>query len=167
MKKILALTLSLVGALLLTTTMTSCGEQSQLKQAIDKYNEKMPQDAGGGLTIKQLTLTDTQMVYECEQSEEVDSVKTMRANQDLFKNGVVQNLVKNVNNEAFKQIIETLVSTNRSLSYHITGLKTGETLDVEVSASELSDILAGNAPTAEPAAEPEDSTATGVPAEGQ
>lgn len=167
MKKILSITLSLVGALLLTATMTSCGEQSQLKQAIDKYNEKMPQDAGGGLTIKQLTLTDTQMVYECEQSEEVDSVKTMRANQDLFKNGVVQNLVKNVNNEAFKQIIETLVSTNRSLSYHITGLKTGETLDVEVSAGELSDILAGNAPTAEPTAEPEDSTATGVPAEGQ
>ena len=120
----------------------------------------MPQDAGGGLTIKQLTLTDTQMVYECEQSEEEDSVKTMRANQDVFKNGVIQNLSRNVNNEAFKQLIETLVSTNRALAYSIKGKKTGETLDIEVSNSELQEILAGQIPSPGNDAAPTDTTAT-------
>ena len=38
MKKILSITLSLLGALILTTNLSSCGEQAQLDKAIAKYN---------------------------------------------------------------------------------------------------------------------------------
>ena len=164
MKKILSITLSLLGALILTTNLSSCGEQAQLDKAIAKYNAKMPQNAGGGLTIQQLTLSDTQMVYECEQSEEQDSIAFMREHQENFKNGVVQNLVRNVNNEGFRELIQMLVSSNRSLAYSIKGAKTGETLDIIVSNAELSDILSGKvtatpAPTDSTAVAPADSTA--------
>ena len=161
MKRILSITLSLVGALLLTVNLSSCGEQAQLDKAIAKYNAKMPQDAGGGMTIQQLTLSDTQMVYECVQSEEQDSIAYMREHQEDLKNGVVQNLVRNVNNEAFRELIQILVNTDRSLAYSIKGAKTGETLDILVSKDELSDILAGQI-TATPAATEisSDSTAT-------
>ena len=143
MKKILSITFSLVAALLMTANLTGCGEQAQLDKAIAKYNAKMPQDAGGGMTIQQLTLSDTQMVYECVQSEEQDSIAYMREHQEDLKNGVVQNLVRNVNNEAFRELIQILVNTDRSLAYSIKGAKTGETLDILVSKDELSDILAG------------------------
>lgn len=161
MKKILSITLSLVAALLMTANLTSCGEQAQLDKAIAKYNAKMPQDAGGGMTIQQLTLSDTQMVYECVQSEEQDSIAYMREHQEDLKNGVVQNLVRNVNNEAFRELIQILVNTDRSLAYSIKGAKTGETLNILVSKDELSDILAGQI-TATPAATEisSDSTAT-------
>ena len=161
MKRILSITLSLVGALLLTVNLSSCGEQAQLDKAIAKYNAKMPQDAGGGMTIQQLTLSDTQMVYECVQSEEQDSIAYMREHQEDLKNGVVQNLVRNVNNEAFRELIQILVNTDRSLAYSIKGAKTGETLNILVSKDELSDILAGQI-TATPAATEisNDSTAT-------
>ncbi|MBR5653102.1 MAG: hypothetical protein IKX22_03375 [Prevotella sp.] len=161
MKRILSITLSLVGALLLTANLSSCGEQAQLDKAIAKYNAKMPQDAGGGMTIQQLTLSDTQMVYECVQSEEQDSIAYMREHQEDLKNGVVQNLVRNVNNEAFRELIQILVNTDRSLAYSIKGAKTGETLNILVSKDELSDILAGQI-TATPAATEisNDSTAT-------
>ena len=121
----------------------------------------MPQDAGGGMTIQQLTLSDTQMVYECVQSEEQDSIAYMREHQEDLKNGVVQNLVRNVNNEAFRELIQILVNTDRSLAYSIKGAKTGETLNILVSKDELSDILAGQI-TATPAATEisNDSTAT-------
>ena len=151
----------MVGALLLTANLSSCGEQAQLDKAIAKYNAKMPQDAGGGMTIQQLTLSDTQMVYECVQSEEQDSIAYMREHQEDLKNGVVQNLVRNVNNEAFRELIQILVNTDRSLAYSIKGAKTGETLNILVSKDELSDILAGQI-TATPAATEisNDSTAT-------
>ena len=147
--------------MLLTANLSSCGEQAQLDKAIAKYNAKMPQDAGGGMTIQQLTLSDTQMVYECVQSEEQDSIAYMREHQEDLKNGVVQNLVRNVNNEAFRELIQILVNTDRSLAYSIKGAKTGETLNILVSKDELSDILAGQI-TATPAATEisNDSTAT-------
>ena len=161
MKRILSITLSLVGALLLTANLSSCGEQAQLDKAIAKYNAKMPQDAGGGMTIQQLTLSDTQMVYECVQSEEQDSIAYMREHQEDLKNGVVQNLVRNVNNEAFRELIQILVNTDRSLAYSIKGAKTGETLDIIVSKDELSDILAGRIAATPAATETSnDSTAT-------
>ncbi|MBR4388658.1 MAG: hypothetical protein IKT00_05730 [Prevotella sp.] len=161
MKRILSITLSLVGALLLTANLSSCGEQAQLDKAIAKYNAKMPQDAGGGMTIQQLTLSDTQMVYECVQSEEQDSIAYMREHQDDLKNGVVQNLVRNVNNEGFREIIQTLVNTDRSLAYSIKGAKTGETLNILVSKDELNDILAGRI-TATPAATETSNDSTAV-----
>jgi hypothetical protein len=88
----------------------------------------------------------------------------MREHQENFKNGVVQNLVRNVNNEGFRELIQMLVSSNRSLAYSIKGAKTGETLDIIVSNAELSDILSGKitatpAPTDSTAVAPADSTA--------
>ena len=145
---------------MLTASLTSCGEQAQLDKAIAKYNAKMPQDAGNGLTIKQLTLSDTQMVYECEQNEDVDSVAAMRERQDVMKSGVIKNLCRNVNNEGFRELIQQLVSSDRSLAYSIKGLKSGETLNILVSTAELSDILSGRI-VADPAPESaSDSTAT-------
>lgn len=144
MKKTRKTAIGLLSFLLVVAFFSSCSNEQQIKQSIERFNQNMPKETGGGITIIQLVMDDSSLEYQCTLDEEQQPMSVLKENATEYRNGVIQNLYQNLSNPAFREIIEFLVETDRSLSYSIKGKE--DTHRVNISPGELQRMLNGEVP---------------------
>ena len=160
MNKLQKVLIGLSSIFLFTILLSSCNKEQQIEKAIERLNQKMPRDAGGGITITRVEMNATALEYQCSLDEEEQPLSVLKEHATEFRNGIMKNLSNNLSNPAFKEIIETLVDTGRNLSYKIKGKE--DSYYVNISPGELQKMLNGDAPTTVTPSldEPKDSTKT-------
>lgn len=68
MKQITTLCIALVAVL--TLSLTSCSKASQLKSLVEDMNSECPKSIGEGMTVKQVLLTQHDVVFDIEQDDD-------------------------------------------------------------------------------------------------
>lgn len=116
----------------LIVLLSSCA-QSRLQDAIISLDESCPKHMSEEMILTSVKLRDDFVIFSVNHDELTASVDKFKRNGELMKSMTITMLSGN------RDFIKLLLSENKGCKYIYTGLKSGATCTVEISAKELKD----------------------------